>query len=78
MECNRDIAKVNYEGGQNHTLLTQSNFDWAALNPLVRGVDKTDDAVLAPAFIVAFGANGIQLSPSRTHLDAALGNTSAH
>lgn len=39
---------------------------------LIGRVDKTDEPVLAPAFIISFGADGIQFAPSGADLDTAL------
>src|ERR1700679_537286 len=41
-------------------------------------VSKPDDSVFAPAFIVKFGTNRIQLPPSRRHHDPILRNALAY
>jgi len=45
---------------------------YLTLNALIGSVHKTDDPILAPAFVVQFRAHRIQLSPAGGDLDAIL------
>ena len=45
---------------------------------LFRSVNEADEPVLRPTFIIRLWTYWIEFSPSGTHLDATLGNATAH
>jgi hypothetical protein len=78
MPLSKKMTVANLQGIKDAHTAARNASRYLPLTLSVRRIDKTDEPVLAPTFIVGFGTDGVQLSPSSTHLDAALAYAPAY